>query len=209
MDILARTLQALLSKQTICRYSAGDLHGYLTDPDRGDMLEVTLSRIGLRLGVTSSKRTFFATPASQREGEVLLRSEARDIVEGTNRILAFSEFWQDVDKASPPLEMGLVISAGRIVAAIEDHSSLGEKLMLLADSFGLRPDTHAQAASRVLRKFADDGYLVELNAAREEYVVSGKVDYAFDNLEQFLAHIPRLTERVGEIETEIQGDLFS
>lgn len=85
---------------------------------------------------------------------------------------------------------GSLLEAAALHAAIDASPTLRQELQALAGSLRGLSGAATQRAllDRLLKLFADQGYLVLANAQRELYRVSGKVEYLYEVVDFLIEH---------------------
>jgi hypothetical protein len=207
MSLRKDTLNALIRGAVICEINEPDMHALLMEEGGLEEISGILEAFGCRIAASRSGRALFlAWEDGGEEARGAIRSGARDLYEEWTRVRLFMGFMLEVDDTQGPLQMGVEVRASRIVSAIDTSAALRDSLSALAAAFRVNAATDTAKVSDILRKMKDMGYLKPVSKAREDYLVTGRIDLHEDLEEHFITHVGPL-QQAADVASR-QGDLF-
>ena len=181
----------LLAGDFLCPYASPELHAWLLDEAARAEIDAWLARIGLRLALTRQGTAFYAAHASIGSEERHEAAEAfREVQQQLRPMVNFLVLAMRATQDDSVLMPGSLLEAAALHAAIDASPTLRQELQALAGSLrGLSgAATQRTLLDRLLKLFADQGYLVLANAQRELYRVSGKVEYLYEVVDFLIEH---------------------
>ncbi|MCE6958535.1 hypothetical protein LAZ40_05655 [Cereibacter sphaeroides] len=211
MDLATRTARKLASQHVICRNSDGAAFNLLGTPDGVEAVEAKLGEFDLRLCMTSLQTGYFAAEASPEEAARHLRASSEALAREARRIEDVADFLLDVFTDGERIQSDQIIEVSRVLDIVNGSNALVEKLEVLTAGLNMTSNTTQKRVSRLFAKLQQDGFLVTLDAQKETYVVSARVDRAWDIIEHFASSIPSVATAVAAASEGDgrQGDLFA
>ncbi|MBS0599693.1 hypothetical protein [Plasticicumulans sp.] len=181
----------LLAGDFLCPYASPELHAWLLDEAARAEIDAWLARIGLRLALTRQGTAFYAAHAGIGSEERREAAEAfREVQQQLRPMVNFLVLAMRATQDDSVLMPGSLLEAAALHAAIDASPTLRQELQALAGSLRGLSGAATQRAllDRLLKLFADQGYLVLANAQRELYRVSGKVEYLYEVVDFLIEH---------------------
>lgn len=181
----------LLAGDFLCPYASPELHAWLLDDTARAELDAWLARLGLCLASTRQGTAFYAAhlrigSEERREAAEAFREVQHQLRPMVNFLVLAMRATQDDSVLMP----GSLLEAAALHAAIDASPTLRQELQALAAQVRGLPGGGTQRAllDKLLKLFAEQGYLVLANAQRELYRVSGKVEYLYEVVDFLIEH---------------------
>lgn len=199
MNIEGRTFRELMGGGIICAVSKNEMFEWLTEQNGLQIMTEFIRPMDYKIAVTNGEKSFYLAALDGSEEAInIMRSQAKPLHDETMRVQCFLELMMKIDSTAGPLSMGDFICASKISEAIQDAPSLREELLKTASDLAVKGTTDLLKISSILRKMEDMGYLHMTHKAREEYEVTGKIQFFFDILEHYSARIGSVQDAVDQ-----------
>jgi hypothetical protein len=191
-ELFFHTAEALLAGELICFHRTPDLHTFLADSANEAAIRDFLRKIGRRLTRTSDHAAWFAIYRNI-DSEPVRRAIAKQFSEVINNLeplviwLQMSGTFASVGR---PIQAGDTLKTSDLLSAIESAPALCEDLEKLSRTrlFSNNQSTPKGQLDSVLKKLADEQYLLPIGRSKSQFIATGKWSRLYDLLEYIAAH---------------------
>lgn len=202
-----RIARDLIEGRFICQVADAPGYDYLVTPghvgqlSNADEIDSLLRKLGMRLATTQSKGAFFAVHA--RLDEEAMRTAKATFSEVKNTIRPLTAFFELILRAyrtDSVIAIGEKIDANQLMGLIAQNPSLTESLRMVTNMSKQAADgSDRDRLKKVFAKFKKDGYLLEVNSAKEIFQITGKLEY-YQDVIQFLIQNDKISEEDQDFE---------
>lgn len=187
-------IERLLQGQFVCQVSDESAFRHLQNEEVREQLDTYLRPLNRRLASNDEQTVWFlawleATPQVREE-------LSNQLAITMNSLLPLLEWFELVQEAlgldATPVA-GDIIQAPEFVLRSQDNPSLRERVARLASDkfFASTSDDLTQQIKQIFNRLSQHGYLQQPHADRQNYRVTGKIDYLLD-LVRFIRDEERL-----------------
>lgn len=208
---LQKTLNTLFDGKVICEVSHPNLTRFLQETEGHDKVVDTLDLFGKKLAVSADGQAYYlAWKDGSKEALREISTTGKERQEELSRMRHFITFMLEVNDSNGRITQGDEVRVGALTKAIDDSASLRDSLKDLASIMRMRSTTDGTRASDLLRKMKDAGYLKLVDAQRQHYLVTAKIQLIYDGFEFFEANIPAVSDAVSRSEHDMkkQEEMF-
>lgn len=200
-------INRLLSGAVLCQVTAPDLAGWLIEPSHLAEANAFLARIGRKVEMPLGGIFYLAYGPGVALPRAQVTRLQRDLLGDLRPMLQFIRLILDANKTDIPLAMEDILEVNTLLAVIDGNDALRQELREIAARIGGRHDsTDRGIFTAVIRHLSTAGYLHLVNADREVYQVTGKVQVLYDMSDFLMENMPGAPEAMAE--AEAQGQLL-
>lgn len=204
-----QAIHALLAGDFICEFRQPALYSFLQDQDQHARVSRWVEEIGYRLSRLGDDGAYFlAHTRVDKDQRAAIRKQFAEIKTEHGPRMQFLMTVQQALGNDLMLTPGSLVDLPSLVERISNSPKLLEDFRsVLPYLVGSRVTTSVHDnLKRALDGLRRDGYLIERNAEREIYMVSGKIDYLHQVIAFLLDHEPSVVPEEPSNQLELVAD---
>jgi len=191
-NIFASVVEHLLQGQVICEYAYESEYQYLDDEANWREVDVYLRRVDRMLKRTLDGTAVFAAYTTLEFS--LYRSDVRrgfaETINGLEPLVRWLHMVSSASRSDRPVTAGDVVRPSRLLESIENAPVLCEELDRLSKTKLLsnNQSTPRGQLDAILKRLADNGYLVAKGPRAMQYLATGKWSRLYDVMDFISTH---------------------